>query len=113
MYLLLQSRGINLLNDTLTSQNKPPGEGHVHINANGELVWPVMFLYPEHGQCDYIVAFNENSRCVCVRACVYVCVCVCACVRVCVCVCVLPYLRLVTYFSDSTSILSNSAVTRY
>ena len=21
-----------------------------------------MFLYPEHGQCDYIVAFNENSR---------------------------------------------------
>ena len=22
-----------------------------------------MFLYPEHGQCDYIVAFNENSRC--------------------------------------------------
>ena len=23
----------------------------------------MMFLYPEHGQCDYIVAFNENSRC--------------------------------------------------
>ena len=57
-----QSRGVCLLNDTLASQSQPPGEGRVHINSNGELVWPVMFLYPEHGQCDYIIAFNENSR---------------------------------------------------
>ena len=79
---LLQSRGVCLLNDSLTSQHQPPGEGIVHINDNGELVWPVMFLYPEYGQCDYIMAFNENSRyvfvCVCVFLFVFVHVYTCA-----------------------------------
>lgn len=63
MLFIIQSRGIHLSNDSLVSQSQPPGEGRVHINTNDELVWPVMFLYPEHGQSDYIVAFNENSRC--------------------------------------------------
>ena len=73
---------------SITTQ--PHGKGCVHINDNGELVWPVMFLYPEHGQSDYIITFNENSRCVCVCVCLCMCVCVyvCECVYVRACVCV-------------------------
>ncbi|NXO61700.1 TTC4 protein, partial [Phainopepla nitens] len=34
----------------------------VHLDADGNLNWPVLFLYPEHEQTDFIVAFHENSR---------------------------------------------------
>lgn len=34
----------------------------VHLDADGNLNWPVLFLYPEHEQTDFIEAFHENSR---------------------------------------------------
>ncbi|NXJ05259.1 TTC4 protein, partial [Odontophorus gujanensis] len=34
----------------------------VHLDADGNLSWPVLFLYPEHEQTDFIEAFHENSR---------------------------------------------------
>ncbi|NXV80254.1 TTC4 protein, partial [Atlantisia rogersi] len=34
----------------------------VHLDADGNLTWPVLFLYPEHKQTDFIEAFHENSR---------------------------------------------------
>ncbi|NXS70528.1 TTC4 protein, partial [Pandion haliaetus] len=34
----------------------------VHLGADGHLNWPVLFLYPEHEQTDFIAAFHENSR---------------------------------------------------
>ncbi|XP_043941433.1 tetratricopeptide repeat protein 4 [Protopterus annectens] len=34
----------------------------VFLNENGNLVWPVLILYPEYGQTDFISAFNEESR---------------------------------------------------
>ncbi|XP_010132182.1 PREDICTED: tetratricopeptide repeat protein 4, partial [Buceros rhinoceros silvestris] len=34
----------------------------VHLDADGNLNWPVLFLYPEHEQTDFIAAFQENSR---------------------------------------------------
>ncbi|NXJ62048.1 TTC4 protein, partial [Rostratula benghalensis] len=34
----------------------------VHLDADGNLHWPVLFLYPEHEQTDFIAAFHENSR---------------------------------------------------
>ncbi|NXB74348.1 TTC4 protein, partial [Donacobius atricapilla] len=34
----------------------------VHLDADGNLNWPVLFLYPEHKQADFTVAFHENSR---------------------------------------------------
>ncbi|XP_075615441.1 tetratricopeptide repeat protein 4 isoform X2 [Balearica regulorum gibbericeps] len=34
----------------------------VHLDADGNLSWPVLFLYPEHEQTDFIAAFHENSR---------------------------------------------------
>ncbi|XP_054836888.1 tetratricopeptide repeat protein 4 isoform X1 [Eublepharis macularius] len=34
----------------------------VCLDENGSLSWPVLFLYPEHGQSDLISAFHEESR---------------------------------------------------
>ncbi|XP_066481713.1 tetratricopeptide repeat protein 4 [Tiliqua scincoides] len=34
----------------------------VSLDENGSLTWPVLFLYPEHGQTDFIAAFHEESR---------------------------------------------------
>ncbi len=38
----------------------------MHMDEGGALVWPVMFLYPEYGQTDFIKSFNENDRYACV-----------------------------------------------
>lgn len=34
----------------------------VFLDENGSLHWPVLFLYPEHQQSDFISAFCESSR---------------------------------------------------
>ncbi|XP_060087854.1 tetratricopeptide repeat protein 4 isoform X2 [Heteronotia binoei] len=34
----------------------------VCLDENGSLSWPVLFLYPEHGQSDLVSAFHEESR---------------------------------------------------
>ncbi|KAM3915765.1 tetratricopeptide repeat protein 4 [Leptodactylus fuscus] len=34
----------------------------VFLDENGLLHWPVLFLYPEHSQTDFISAFHEDSR---------------------------------------------------
>ncbi|NXD10418.1 TTC4 protein, partial [Nothocercus nigrocapillus] len=34
----------------------------VHLDVGGNLNWPVLFLYPEHEQTDFIAAFHENTR---------------------------------------------------
>ena len=37
--------------------------GHVvHLDDSGSLHWPVMFLYPEYGQTDFVSDFNERHR---------------------------------------------------
>lgn len=33
----------------------------VFLDEQGSLHWPVLFLYPEHQQSDFISAFCENS----------------------------------------------------
>lgn len=33
----------------------------VHINEDGELVWPVMLLYPEYHETDLIQEFTESN----------------------------------------------------
>lgn len=37
------------------------GEAQVFQDQEGRLHWPVLFLYPEHQQSDFISAFDENS----------------------------------------------------
>ncbi|CAB3988753.1 tetratricopeptide repeat 4 [Paramuricea clavata] len=39
-----------------------PGKGQVTLDDDGVLHWPVLFVYPEYGQTDFIEAFNENLR---------------------------------------------------
>nr|XP_006133542.1 tetratricopeptide repeat protein 4 isoform X1 [Pelodiscus sinensis] len=34
----------------------------VCLDDNGKVNWPVLFLYPEYGQTDFISAFHEDSR---------------------------------------------------
>jgi len=36
--------------------------GSVVLDDNGVLHWPLLFLYPEHGQTDFICAASEESR---------------------------------------------------
>lgn len=36
--------------------------GHlVHLDDNQNLIWPVVFVYPEYGQTDFIQSFHEHS----------------------------------------------------
>lgn len=34
----------------------------VHLNEDRRLVWPVIFLYPEHKVVDFIQKFAEDER---------------------------------------------------
>ena len=72
----LQKRGItmNKINKIITDiedlspvllesiETHNPHGAKVHLDANGILYWPVMFLYPEHTETDYIQMFCENQR---------------------------------------------------
>ncbi|XP_064625421.1 tetratricopeptide repeat protein 4-like [Lineus longissimus] len=42
--------------------SRHPGGGRVFLDSDGVLNWPVMFVYPEFNDTDFIQAFNENSR---------------------------------------------------
>ena len=37
-------------------------ESKVRLDESGALRWPVLFMYPEYGQTDYISSFHENHR---------------------------------------------------
>ncbi|XP_068095119.1 tetratricopeptide repeat protein 4 [Hyperolius riggenbachi] len=68
----IQSRGIRMQEERKEEEEEeshPDGltsEGvtgaQVCLDAEGRLSWPVLFLYPEHSQTDFISAFHEDSR---------------------------------------------------
>ena len=39
-----------------------PSGARVRLDEEGVLHWPVMFLYPEYAQTDFIQSFCENHR---------------------------------------------------
>ncbi|KAL4236928.1 Tetratricopeptide repeat protein 4 [Mactra antiquata] len=39
-----------------------PHGAKVHLDENGIMYWPVIFLYPEYTETDYIQMFSENHR---------------------------------------------------
>lgn len=53
---------IELLMNSLTLSGSHPITKTVYINEHDELVWPVIFLYPEYSQSEVVLEFNENSR---------------------------------------------------
>ncbi|XP_045403897.1 tetratricopeptide repeat protein 4 isoform X2 [Lemur catta] len=46
--------------DGLSSEN--PYGARLSLDDQGRLSWPVLFLYPEYAQSDFISAFHEDSR---------------------------------------------------
>ncbi|KAL3869098.1 hypothetical protein ACJMK2_041823 [Sinanodonta woodiana] len=72
---VIQSRGIQLAgmkNDSQGRQLDPtlltslevhnPSKARVHLDADNILHWPVLFLYPQYTETDYIEAFCEKHR---------------------------------------------------
>ncbi len=51
-----------MLIDNLSLAGPHPISKPVHLNEQHELVWPVILLYPEYGQSEVIMEFNETSR---------------------------------------------------
>ncbi|XP_016041466.2 tetratricopeptide repeat protein 4 isoform X2 [Erinaceus europaeus] len=49
-----------VLLDGLSSEN--PYGARLSIDDQGKLSWPVLFLYPEYAQSDFISAFHEDAR---------------------------------------------------
>lgn len=41
---------------------KNPYGARPSVDDQGRLSWPVLFLYPEYAQSDFISAFHEDSR---------------------------------------------------
>ncbi|KAK1343157.1 hypothetical protein QTO34_015932 [Cnephaeus nilssonii] len=54
------SEGLSTLLDGLSFEN--PYGTRLSIDDQGRLSWPVLFLYPEYAQSDFISAFHEDSR---------------------------------------------------
>lgn len=75
---VIKSRGIDLATRTKTTRDDDeddddggddlvlegchPSGAVVRLDESGALQWPVMFMYPEHTQSDFIEAFHEGSR---------------------------------------------------
>lgn len=61
----IKERGINIIDNGLTPESivcdYPGSSAKVHMTEQGELVWPVVFMYPQYGISDFIPKFNENS----------------------------------------------------
>ncbi|KAK2154532.1 hypothetical protein LSH36_266g03024 [Paralvinella palmiformis] len=70
----IQDRGIQLAHvkseisessDSLifsSLESHHPSGAKVHLDTNGILRWPMLFVYPEYGQTDLIESFPENTR---------------------------------------------------
>ncbi|XP_048759199.1 tetratricopeptide repeat protein 4-like [Ostrea edulis] len=56
----LADKGYDPLLFTNVELHNPSG-ATVYVDGNDTLHWPVLFMYPEHTQTDYIEDFNENS----------------------------------------------------
>ena len=58
---VVKQRGIKF-NGSLFESIHPAADGkHVILDSSGQLIWPVLFLYPEYGQSDFIEKFEENQ----------------------------------------------------
>ena len=60
-------RGVTGLTDDewieLVSEEYEGSKVQLIADSSGQfLSWPVLFLYPEHNQSDFIVGFHENAR---------------------------------------------------
>ena len=59
--LVTQERGIDTRCDLFHSGHPAAAQHHVQLSEEGHLVWPVIFVYPEYSQTDFIQFFDEES----------------------------------------------------
>ena len=72
--LFFQKRGIKLASLNESGETKiskaltlkdleghNPGSAKVHVNEEGFINWPVLFLYPEYSLSEFIESFCENN----------------------------------------------------
>ncbi|XP_069704405.1 tetratricopeptide repeat protein 4 isoform X2 [Periplaneta americana] len=62
----IKERGIRVEGKELSMSSLEPcsptaAQGLVHLDDNGSLVWPVMFLYPEYKITDHVQEFHEDT----------------------------------------------------
>lgn len=57
----VEKRGIKYVGSLFESIHPAAGGKHVTLDPSKQLVWPVLFLYPEYGQSDFIESFEENQ----------------------------------------------------
>lgn len=56
------SKGSTALDMSSLEPCHPAAVGkRVHFDGDS-LVWPVLFLYPEHGETDFVQEFHEDTR---------------------------------------------------
>jgi len=53
--------GCGQLSDLFSLKSHHPSGAAVSLTSDGTLTWPVMLLYPEYGETDFIEAFCESS----------------------------------------------------
>lgn len=60
----IEKRGISLADQEAPFRSlHPASEGiSVSLTEDGSLTWPVIFMYPEYGQTDFIQAFHEDDK---------------------------------------------------
>ena len=58
-----ESEHIQLVSHASHLQQLQPGpnDTHVYLDENDVLHWPVVFLYPEYRQSDFVQDFNEQQ----------------------------------------------------
>lgn len=60
---LCESRGIKVGHALIEDERCKMYEGKADLDAEtGQLCWPVLFLYDEHGMSDFVQFFGENER---------------------------------------------------
>ena len=58
---LVNERGIKTHGNLFESLHPAASNFHVEMTADGQLVWPVIFVYPEYSQTDFIQEFHEDT----------------------------------------------------
>ena len=61
MHIVLKDRKIDLRGDLFHSHHPAAADRHVELSEEGHLMWPVIFVYPEFSQSDFIEYFDEEA----------------------------------------------------
>lgn len=57
----VEKRNIKVKGSMFDSFHPAAQHAHAKFNDSEELLWPVIFVYPEYNQTDFIEEFNENA----------------------------------------------------